>query len=314
MRETPNIPERASSRLSTSSPEPALRAPDVSAFRGRRSGGRVTDRIMPGQAKTKPPSFWQRVIWPYLDRLTAPGSAVWRNINEDDLRVRLMRGGFPMGLRAQTFLLIKIGAVPFMALFLAFYYWAVNANIMALPASGLWFAIAFGALIGFRLPDIWLGAKIKARQKEIQLVLPDTIDLISISVEAGLGLVAAIQRISERFPNALSEEFLRTLQEVRLGRAQADAMRDMARRVDVPDLSSLLIAMVQAEQLGLAISNVLTVQSERLRQRRAQRAREAAQKAPIKMTFPLVLFIFPALFVVILGPALIRIFSQNSFG
>lgn len=312
MRETPNIPPRASSRLSTSSPEPVLRAPAVSAFRGRR-GGRVTDRIMLGQAKVKPPSFWNRVIWPYLDRLTAPGSAVWRNINEDDLRVRLMRAGFPMGLRAQTFLLIKIGAVPFMALFLAFYYWAVSANIMPLPAAGLWFAIAFGALIGFRLPDIWLGAKVKARQKEIQLVLPDTIDLISISVEAGLGLVAAIQRISERFPNALSEEFLRMLQEVRLGRAQADAMRDMERRVDVPDLSSLLVAMVQAEQLGLAISNVLTVQSERLRQRRAQRAREAAQKAPIKMTFPLVLFIFPALFVVILGPALIRIFSQNSF-
>lgn len=313
MRETPNVPNRASSRLSSSLPEPAVRAPDVSAFRGRRSG-RVTDRIMPDQVRAKAPSFWQRVIWPYLDRLTAPGTAIWRNINEEDLRVRLMRGGFPLGLRAQTFLLIKIAAVPFMALFLAFYYWAVNANIMPLSAMWLWFAIAFGALIGFRLPDIWLGAKIKARQKEIQLVLPDTIDLISISVEAGLGLVAAIQRISERFPNALSEEFLRTLQEVRLGRAQGDAMRDMARRVDLPDLSSLLIAMVQAEQLGLAISNVLTVQSERLRQRRAQRAREAAQKAPIKMTFPLVLFIFPALFVVILGPALIRIFSQNSFG
>ncbi len=175
--------------------------------------------------------------------------------------------------------------------------------------------IIVGALYGFRLPDIWLGLKIRARQKEIQLALPDTIDLISISVEAGLGLIAAIQRIAERFPHALSEEFLRTLQEVRLGRAQGDALRDMARRVDLPDLTTLLTAIVQAEQLGLAVSNVLKIQSERLRERRAQRAREAAQKAPIKMTFPLVLFIFPALFIVILGPAMIKIFaSPNSFG
>ena len=314
MREAPNIPKRAASRLSASlAPEPAVRAPDVSAFRGKR-GGRITDRIMPEAGRVKAPSFWNRVIWPYLDRLTAPGTAIWRNINEDDLRVRLMRAGFPLGLRAQTFLIVKIVAVPLMALFMACYFMLVNDNITPLPSIGLWFALAFGVLIGFRLPDIWIGTKIKARQKEIQLVLPDTIDLISVSVEAGLGLIAAIQRISERFPNALSEEFLRTLQEVRLGRSQGEALRDMARRVDVPDLSSLLIAMVQAEQLGLAISNVLTVQSERLRERRAQRAREAAQKAPIKMTFPLVLFIFPALFVVILGPALIRIFTQNSFG
>lgn len=313
MQEAPNIPNRAPRKSAPPALDPSLRAPDISAFRGRR-GGKITDRIMPQQARVKPPSFWMRVVWPYLDRLTAPGSAVWRNINEDDLRVRLMRAGFPFGLRAQTFLLLKMAAVPLLALFMAFYFALVNDNIMPLPGVGIWFAVAFGAFVGFRLPDIWLGAKIKARQKEIQLVLPDTIDLISISVEAGLGLIAAIQRISERFPNALSEEFLRTLQEVRLGRAQGEALRDMARRVDVPDLSSLLTAMVQAEQLGLAISNVLTVQSERLRQRRAQRAREAAQKAPIKMTFPLVLFIFPALFIVILGPALIRIFTQNSFG
>ncbi len=314
MQEAPNIPNRAAPRNSAPPAlDPSLRAPDISAFRGRRSG-KLTDRIMPQQARVKAPTFWMRVVWPYLDRLTAPGAAIWRNINEDDLRVRLMRAGFPFNLRAQTFLLLKLAAVPLLALFMAFYFVLVNENIMPLSLVGFWFAIGFGGFVGFRLPDIWLGAKIKARQKEIQLILPDTIDLISISVEAGLGLVAAIQRISERFPNALSEEFLRTLQEVRLGRAQGEALRDMARRVDLPDLTSLLTAMVQAEQLGLAISNVLTVQSERLRQRRAQRAREAAQKAPIKMTFPLVLFIFPALFVVILGPALIRIFTQNSFG
>jgi len=316
MREAPNIPNRAASRLSIPNApgrDPSARASDVSTFRSKR-GGRLTDRIMTESGRPKAPSFWERVVWPMFDKLTAPGAAVWRTINEDDLRIRLMRAGFPYGMRAQTFLIVKIVAIPLLMLFMASYFALVNSAIMPLPGWGLWIALAFGALIGFRLPDIWLGAKIKSRQKEIQLVLPDTIDLISISVEAGLGLVAAIQRISERFPNALSEEFLRTLQEVRLGRTQGEALRDMARRVDVADLSSLLTAMVQAEQLGLAISNVLTVQSERLRERRAQRAREAAQKAPIKMTFPLVLFIFPALFIVILGPALIRIFTQNALG
>ena len=176
--------------------------------------------------------------------------------------------------------------------------------------------IILGALYGFRLPDIWIGLKIRARQKEIQLALPDTIDLISISVEAGLGL----DRRNSTHCRAFSQlrcpkNFCERLQEVRLGRAQGDALRDMARRVDLPDLTTLLTAIVQAEQLGLAVSNVLKIQSERLRERRAQRAREAAQKAPIKMTFPLVLFIFPALFIVIFGPAMIKIFSSpNSFG
>jgi tight adherence protein C len=206
-----------------------------------------------------------------------------------------------------------VGAILFLACFPIFQIVAQMYGI-TLP---LWLATIFpiiGCLYGFRMPDIWLGIKIKQRQNEIQMVLPDMIDLISVSVEAGLGLVAAIQRISERFNNPLSEEFLRTLQEVRLGRPQADALRDMARRVDVSDLSTLLTAIVQAELLGLAVANVLRVQSERLRERRSQRAREAAQKAPIKMTFPLVLFIFPALFIVILGPAMINIFlGQSTF-
>ncbi len=307
MRESPNLPNAPAS-----SP-----VPPTSDARGRR-GGRLTDRIMP-QVETAPPpaSFVARVVGPSLERITAPGSALWRSINEDDLRVRLMRAGFPFGLRAQTFLIVKFLAIFVGALLFAlgFPSLGVVATLwgVAVPAWFFFPFVAFGAFQGFRLPDIWLGMRIKARQKEIQLALPDTIDLISISVEAGLGLIAAIQRISERFPNPLSEEFLRTLHEVRLGRSQGDALRDMSRRVDVHDLTTLLTALVQAEQLGLAVSNVLKVQSERLRERRAQRAREAAQKAPIKMTFPLVLFIFPALFIVILGPAFIKI-TQSNFG
>jgi tight adherence protein C len=300
MREAPNIPQQ---------PNPV------------RKGGRVTDRITPAdiRAMRKGEAFIPRVFGPWLERLTAPGSKLMSLVDPDDIRIRLLRAGFPMGLRANTFVLVKFfGIILGVLLFMA--YFPILNNILSAYYSftiPLWFFpfwVAFGGFYGFKMPDIWLGMQVRRRQTIIQLILPDMIDLISISVEAGLGLISAIQRISERFENPLSEEFLRTLQEVRLGRAQTDALRDMARRVDVPDLTTLLTSVVQAELLGLAVANVLRVQSERLRERRSQRAREAAQKAPIKMTFPLVLFIFPALFIVILGPAMIKIFlGQATF-
>lgn len=306
MRESPNTPP-----ITTPAPPP----------RPRR-GGRVTDRILPPEMRDRAPqeSFATRVLGPKLEALAEKPGAIASIFNIEDIRVRLLRAGFPMGLRAQNFLVIKVVGTAIGA-FIFMLYMPILNSIVFFPMLGFAFPPTFlpiagilGAFYGFRIPDIWLATRIKARQKEIQLVLPDMIDLISVSVEAGLGLMSAIQRISERFNNALSEEFLRTLQEVRLGRAQTDAMRDMVKRVDVPDLSTLLTAIIQAELLGLAVANVLRIQSERLRERRSQRAREAAQKAPIKMTFPLVLFIFPALFVVILGPAMIKIFmGENSF-
>jgi len=296
-------------------------APNIPPQKIPPRGGRVTDRIMSPEARTrrKNSPFLPRVLGPYLDRITEPGSAIMRNVNEDDVRIRLLRAGFPYGLRARTFILIRLCGIFVGALLALLYYPILNDVLDALgwpeiPLVLSPLVVLFGAVYGYKIPDIWLGIQIRRRQFQIQLVLPDMIDLISVSVEAGLGLIAAIQRISERFDNPLTEEFLRTLQEVRLGRPQPDALRDMARRVDVPDLTTLLTSIVQAELLGLAIANVLRVQSERLRERRSQRAREMAQKAPIKMTFPLVLFIFPALFVVILGPAFIDIFlGQKSF-
>lgn len=308
MREAPNLPP-------TSQPVPPPRP---------RRGGRVTDRILPPEARARVQreSFLTRVLGPHVDRLSETPGAFQRIFNPDDIRVRLLRAGFPMGLKAQTFIIIKLLGIVLGAFFFMVYLPMLNEIVFTpvfgftIPVNPLSLLIValLGAFYGFRMPDVWLGIKIRARQTAIQLVLPDMIDLISVSVEAGLGLTAAIQRISERFDNPLSEEFLRTLQEVRLGRAQTDALRDMVKRVDVPDLTTLLTAIVQAELLGLAVANVLRIQSERLRERRSQRAREQAQKAPIKMTFPLVLFIFPALFVVILGPAMIKIFlGQSTF-
>ena len=261
-------------------------------------------------------SFIRRVVWPAIEKLASPGSAIVRNVRHDEVRFRLMKAGFPSGITAITFVALKNIVLP-AALAVVFLAWIPILQTSFGLDLPIWLSApmmcGIGALYGYKFPDIWLNMVTKRRQNEIQMVLPDMIDLVTVAVEAGLSLYGAIQRISMRFDNPLSEEFLRALQEVRLGRSNIDAMRDMARRVDVPDLSSLISSIVQADMLGLAIANVLRVQSERLRDKRGQRARESAQKAPIKMVFPLVFFIFPALFIVILGPAFL-IMLQSGYG
>jgi tight adherence protein C len=164
------------------------------------------------------------------------------------------------------------------------------------------------------LPEFWLGRKIKARQKVILKMIPDTLDLLTISVRAGLGFDAALAKVVEKLPGALSDEFRRALAEVRVGKARRDALRDIVPRTNVQPLSNFIGAIIQAEQLGVSISKVLQVQSEQLRIERRQRAEEMAAKAPIKMLFPLVGCIFPSLFVVILGPAIISLVQTFSGG
>jgi tight adherence protein C len=174
--------------------------------------------------------------------------------------------------------------------------------------------ILLGFGIGFLLPEFWLGNKIKARQKVILKMIPDTLDLLTISVRAGLGFDAALAKVVEKMPGPLTDEFRRALAEVRVGKARRDALRDMIPRTNVGPLSAFIGAIIQAEQLGVSISKVLQVQSDQLRIERRQRAEEQAAKAPIKMLFPLVGCIFPSLFIVILGPALISIMQTMGGG
>lgn len=265
------------------------------------------------QGEANDNSFLNRVVRPLGDRLISQPGAMTKGINLDEVRARLMRGGFPRGLRAQDFLVFKfilLAILAFVFMLIApVYAELLGWNIPYFPMVGL----LFGAYSGWKLPDVWLSSIIRTRQTDIRLFLPDMIDLVTVSVEAGLGLDASLQRVASRFPNALSEEVLRAMQEVQLGRSRIEALRDMARRTDVPDLTAWVTALVQAELLGVSIANVLRVQSERLREKRSQRAREQAQKAPIKMVFPLVLFIFPALFVIILGPVALAV-MQSGFG
>ncbi|MFQ5946193.1 MAG: type II secretion system F family protein [Anaerolineae bacterium] len=159
-------------------------------------------------------------------------------------------------------------------------------------------------LLGFFLPVIWLGQRIRRRQSEILRALPDALDLLTISVEAGLGFDAALAKVTEKWDNELSRAFARVLAEIQVGRLRREALRDMADKAEVAELTSFAAAIIQADQLGVSISRVLRIQSEQMRIRRRQRAEELAQQAPLKMVFPLVFLIFPALLVVILGPAI----------
>jgi tight adherence protein C len=173
---------------------------------------------------------------------------------------------------------------------------------------------AVGLLLGYTVPEFWLGGRVKKRQKGILLMIPDSLDLLTISVRAGLGFDAALGKVVEKLQGPLSDEFRRALAEIRVGKTRREALRDMIPRTDVPPLNNFIGAIIQAEQLGVSISKVLQVQSEQLRIERRQRAEEMAAKAPIKMLFPLVGCIFPSLFVVILGPAIILIIKNLGGG
>jgi tight adherence protein C len=219
---------------------------------------------------------------------------------------KLAEAGYPYGLRTIDFMGLKVvSSLVFSGLFFLLFGVALGSAF----ASTLIFAV--GALaVGFFVPDYWLSTRIKGRQKAILLAIPDTLDLLTISVKAGLGFDAALGKVIEKTDGPLTDEFRRALAEVRIGKPRREALKEMVGRTNVPALTNFIGAIVQAEQLGVAIANVLEVQSEQLRIERRQRAEEMAAKAPIKMLFPLVGCIFPSMFIVILGPAMILIVNN----
>lgn len=175
----------------------------------------------------------------------------------------------------------------------------VNLLLLFLAAGG-----------GYILPQFVLSKKVRARQEQILVALPYSIDILSISVEAGMGFDAAVGYTMRKIKGPLAEEFSKTLNEIRLGKPRLEALEDLGNRTGVDDLKTFITAVVHASRLGGSITNTLRIQADSIRTRRRQRAQEQAMKAPIKIVFPLVLFIFPALFVVLLGPALISVWVQ----
>ncbi len=174
------------------------------------------------------------------------------------------------------------------------------------PLMGVAIALG-GGWTALLLPDYWLTLRFRARKEEMLVQMPDVLDLMTVSVEAGLGFDAALLRISERMQGPLVEEFQVVMHEMRIGETRAKALRSFAERIDEPETTTLARAITQADQLGIPLGRILRVQAKEIRQRRETAAEEKAMKAPIKMLFPTVLFIFPAMFVVLLGPAIIQI-------
>ena len=248
--------------------------------------------------------FSQRVIVPLTKTVLDQLGKFGPKQSTERIRTNLQQAGNPGNLTPAMFVGVRIG----LAVLLVFIFGFVTFSSTDFLRAILFTAI--GGVLGYLLPSMWLGQQIKKRKHNITKQLPDILDLLTISVEAGLAFDAAMQRVTEKADNDLSKEFQRVLTDTRLGRPRRDALKDMSNRTGVEDVQTFTAAIIQAEQLGVSISKILRVQADQMRIRRRQRAEEAAQKAPIKMLFPMVFLIFPSLFVVILGPAIPRLMQS----
>ena len=219
---------------------------------------------------------------------------------------QLLLAGNPGNLDAPALVVIKLFTT-FAGLIAGFFLTDFGADTLQRTVL-----FAMPIALGFFGPDAWLARKIDERRQAMLRALPDILDLLVISVEAGLGFDSALSRVVATVPGPLSEEFFRMLQETRVGVSRRDAMRHLSDRTDLEELRSFILAMIQAEAFGVTIARVLRVQADEMRVKRRQRAQEKAFAAPVKLVFPLVFCIFPALFIVLLGPAAIQI--AGAFG
>ena len=245
--------------------------------------------------------FFERAVRPIVKRLARAGRRGDQGGIIARTDAKLEKAGYPGGLRGADWMGVKL---------LAAIGFAVLGFLLGLllggVTGGLFFALV-GAGVGFMGPEFWLGRKIRARGMAMVLQLPDALDLLTISVEAGLGFDAALAKVVEKMDGPLVQEFRQALAEIRMGRTRREALRDVAKRADSQPINNFIGAIVQAEQLGVPIAKVLQIQSNQLRIERRQRAEEAAAKAPVKMLFPMVGCIFPTIFIVILGPAIVTV-------
>ena len=246
-----------------------------------------------------------RVVRPMLDYMGRAMMKITPGEMLSSLENKIIKAGNPGNLTVKEWVNIQallITILPFLTL-IAFR----NSGV---PAGTVIMLILSEAAMGFVLPGFILGKMLTARQKIILNSLPDVIDLITVSVEAGLGFDGALMKVVDKKPGPLASEFDKVLQEIKVGRQKKDALRDMAQRIDIQDFTAFVGAIIQADQFGVGIANVLRIQSEQMRLRRKQRAQERAMKVPVKMLIPMVVFIFPTLFIVLLGPVVIKLIEQ----
>jgi tight adherence protein C len=271
--------------------------------------GAVPDSITNLRHAQLKSSALERLVFPFAGKVV---SSITR-LTPLDLYRRTNRlielAGNPPSLTAERIVAFKIvfGIVGFVAGFLV-------APLLPFKgfAPSVMIAVLF-ALTGYTFPSAGLSARASKRQKEIRKAMPDTMDLLTISVEAGLGFDAALAQVVKNVPGPLSDEIARMLQEMQIGVSRADALRNLNDRTEVPELDGFVLSMIQADKYGVGVAKVLRAQATELRQKRRQRAEEVAQKVPLKLLFPTIFLILPAMFIVILGPGAIKAY-QTLFG
>jgi tight adherence protein C len=245
--------------------------------------------------------FSQRVLSPLGDRLAGWTLKLHPKTTVDGVSARLLAAGLGRKISPTTFLAFKsalaLGGLVLGALF---------GGAAAGPGGVLFAAIALAG-IGFIAPDFVVSGKARSRKDRIRAELPDALDLMAVSVEAGMGFDGALSKLTEHMQGPLSDEFALTLGEIRIGESRQDALKKLSDRTNTPELSSFVRSIIQADQLGISLGRILRVQATDSRLKRQAAAEEKAMKAPIKMLFPTVLFIFPAMFLVILGPAFLNL-------
>ena len=252
----------------------------------------------------------ERVIFPAARKFGEFASRFTPQNALQDTARKLELAGNPRGLDPTVFLAARFFAAGGMFILLVFIF-AIGS--VDWPASRKILITVGFSLFGFFVPNLLLQSKIDRRQKEIRKAMPDALDLLTICVEAGLGFDGAMAKVNQKWDNELSLAFGRVLREIQLGKLRREALRDMADRIGIPEMTSFVAAIIQSEQLGVSMAKVLRIQSDQMRIKRRQKAEEEAHKAPVKMLFPMVLLIFPSLLIILLGPAGL-ILMTSAFG
>jgi len=253
--------------------------------------------------------FWDRVVNPGMRRLSRLGRSFTPTDQSSRIRRRLDLAGSPPEWDVD-----RVVAFKMLGLFLGVFLGALGGLLLGRGGAVVVGLGVAAAIAGYFAPSVVLYQLAYERTERIRRTLPDALDLLSISVEAGLSFDAALAQVARKTTGPVADEFFRVLQEMQIGLGRADAMRALGDRTDLPELRTFVTAMVQAESFGIPVASVLRIQSREMRVRRTQRAEELAQKVPVKILFPLIFCILPSLFIVILGPAAISILDSFVIG
>jgi tight adherence protein C len=252
-------------------------------------------------------SLRERALVPAMERAAQAVLRINPKMSVEAVNMRLLSAGLARRVSPVTFLAAKLFAAV-----AGFVFGLIVLGSSKGPAMGIVMGAGFAAA-GFIGPDFVLNKKIRARQERLSADLPDALDLLAVSVEAGLGFDAAVVKITEQVEGPLGEEFSLTLNEMRIGESRQDALKKLAERTGIPEIAAFARAIIQADQFGISLGRILRVQAVDTRHRRQIAAEEKAMKAPVKMLFPTVVFIFPSMFIVILGPAFLNLTKILTF-